>query len=178
MEMFDELDENGKETGRIVSRDDALEKGLWHKASVLWVVNSNNQILIQRRSASKKLWPNLWDISSGGHVFAGETTKQGAVRELEEELGVTVDIKDVVYIGNAVSQNLTPHNIHKHYNEYFLVNKEIDLKRIKLQADEVSEIKWIDFDELKKLIEAKDKTFTDKYDAWGSIIEYMENYNG
>ena len=85
-EYFDVLTENGEYTDRIETRDECHSKGLWHKAVAVFIINSKNQVLLQKRSANKKLWPNLWDISAGGHVFAGEFGFQAIIRENKEEL--------------------------------------------------------------------------------------------
>ena len=71
-EYFDVLDENGEFTNRVESREKCHKDGLWHKAVALFIINSKNQVLLQKRSANKRLWPNLWDITAGGHVLTGE----------------------------------------------------------------------------------------------------------
>ncbi len=53
---------------------------------------------MQKRSATKKSHPNCWDISGAGHIRAGESVIDGAIRELKEELGVEVEEKDLEYI--------------------------------------------------------------------------------
>ena len=56
MEYFDVLTETGEYEGRIESRDICHEKGLWHKAVAMFMINSNDEVLLQKRSASKKLF--------------------------------------------------------------------------------------------------------------------------
>lgn len=53
-------------------------------------MNDKKELLLQKRSATKKSHPNFWDISGAGHIRAGETVTEGAIRELKEELGVEV----------------------------------------------------------------------------------------
>lgn len=89
-EIFDILDENGNYQNRTASRDEAHSEGLWHRAVVVFLVNSKNQVLLQRRSPLKKKWPNLLDVSAGGHSNAGEFGFETAIRETFEELGVRV----------------------------------------------------------------------------------------
>ncbi len=71
-EFFDVLDENGEYINEVASREECHKKGLWHKGVVAFIMNSNNQILLQKRSSTKKLWPDLWDVTAGGHVLTGE----------------------------------------------------------------------------------------------------------
>lgn len=79
-EFFDVLDETGVYIGKTETREKCHSDGLWHKAVVVFVINSNKQILLQKRSATKKLWPNMWDVSAGGHVLSGEFGFQSAIR--------------------------------------------------------------------------------------------------
>ncbi len=57
-ELFDVLDEKGNYTGKVETREKCHKEGLWHKAVALCIINSKNEVLLQRRSANKKLWPN------------------------------------------------------------------------------------------------------------------------
>ena len=78
-EYFDVLTENGEYTDRIETRDECHSKGLWHKAVAVFIINSKNQVLLQKRSANKKSHPNCWDISGAGHIKAGESVKKGSI---------------------------------------------------------------------------------------------------
>lgn len=137
-EYFDVLNEYGEYTNEVASRDDCHKKGLWHKAVVLFIISKDNKkVLLQQRSSNKKLWPNLWDITSGGHVLAGELGYQAVIRETKEEIGITIDKKDLTFIGSTSSINKKDDIINKHYNEYFVAHCDIDLAEIKLQQEEV-----------------------------------------
>lgn len=65
-EFFDICDEDGNLMGEVTSRDEAHKKGLWHRAVVCFFVNDKNEVLLQKRSANKKLWPNMWDVYAVG----------------------------------------------------------------------------------------------------------------
>ena len=79
-EYFDILTAEGEFTNRVESRKKCHKEGLWHKAVALFIINSKNQVLLQKRSANKRMWPNLWDITAGGHVLAGEFGFQSIIR--------------------------------------------------------------------------------------------------
>ena len=64
-----------------------LEVGEYRLSCFIWVINSNNQILLQQRPATTKKMPNMWGTTAGG-ALAGETSLEGALRELKEELGI------------------------------------------------------------------------------------------
>ena len=98
-EIFDILDENGNFLNLQEEREEVHSKGLWHRAVVVFLVNSKNQVLLQRRSPLKKKWPNMLDVSAGGHSNAGEFGYETAIRETYEELGVKVKKEDITFIG-------------------------------------------------------------------------------
>ena len=98
-EILDVLDEKGNYTNEVATRSDCHKFGLWHKAGVVFVINSNNEILLQKRSANKKLWPNMWDITAGGHVLSGEFGYQAVIRETKEEIGLEITKNDLTFIG-------------------------------------------------------------------------------
>ena len=174
VEYFDVLDENGEFTDRIESRDECHNKGFWHKAVALFIINSKNQVLLQKRSANKKLWPNLWDISAGGHVLAGEFGFQAIIREIKEELGTDIEKNDITFIGSSTSVNIKSDIINKHFNEYYIVNKDIDTSTLKLQEEEVSDIKWFDKEDILNRIENNHDGITDKLGCWDYLKRYYE----
>ena len=79
MELIDVLDENGKLTGEVLEKDEIYRKGLWHRSSHIWIINDNNELLVQKRNPYKQTFPNLWAISVAGHVDSGETSRDTAV---------------------------------------------------------------------------------------------------
>lgn len=61
---------------------------LWHRATFIFVFNAAGELLVQRRTADKDVYPSMIDLACGGVVLAGETFDAGAVRESHEELGI------------------------------------------------------------------------------------------
>ena len=98
-ELFDVLNEKGEYTGRVETREICHKEGLWHKAVVLFIINSKGQVLLQKRSPYKKLWANMWDITAGGHVLTGEFGFQAIIRECKEEIGIELEKNDITFIG-------------------------------------------------------------------------------
>jgi len=90
-EVLDLLDVNGRVVGRVKRGDVHGNPALRHPSVHVFVVNSRGEYYLQRRSPYKKVQPDKWDTSVGGHIPAGETYEQGALRELREELGVDLD---------------------------------------------------------------------------------------
>ena len=88
MELIDVLDEKRNNTGEILSREEVHKKGLWHKTAHIWVINSKGDILLQKRSPLKITSPNMWTTSASGHLSAGDSSIEGALRELKEEIRI------------------------------------------------------------------------------------------
>jgi isopentenyl-diphosphate delta-isomerase len=66
--------------------------GILHRAFSLFVFNRSGDLLIQRRHASKRLWPLYWSNSCCSHPRAGEDIDEAVGRRLEQELGLTVNL--------------------------------------------------------------------------------------
>ena len=84
MELFDVIDETGKATGDIVSREEAHRKGVIHRSVHVWVIREKEgktEVLLQKRSEEKESFPGMYDTSSAGHVLAGEEVLSSALRE-------------------------------------------------------------------------------------------------
>ena len=173
-EFFDVLNERAEYTGITESRDNCHQKGLWHKAVVVFILNSKSQILLQRRSAKKKIWPNMWDVSAGGHVLHGEFGFQAAIRETSEELGISISPSELCFIGATVSSSEVGNIIDNHFNEYYIVNKDIELIDICLQEEEVCDVKWIDVNEIIDKIRNEYHDLTKKNGCWNYLLRYLE----
>ncbi|KAI9070830.1 hypothetical protein K1719_047207 [Acacia pycnantha] len=90
-EYLDVLTKSGQKTGISKPRGDVHRDGDYHRAVHVWIfAESTQELLLQRRADCKDSWPGLWDISSAGHITAGDSSLISARRELEEELGLTL----------------------------------------------------------------------------------------
>lgn len=174
MENFDVLNEMGEFTGTVASREECHKKGLYHKAVVVFIVNSKNEVLIQKRSSNKKLWPNKWDITAGGHVDAGEFGFQAVIREAKEEIGIDINVNDLLFIGSTISHNEQKDIINNHFNEYYIVRKDLDIKDINLQLEEVQDIKWISKEDIILMIKTRNENLTTKWSCWDYLKKYLE----
>lgn len=144
MELLDIVDKNGAFTGEIVERKKAQELGLLHWEVIIVVVNEKKQILLQKRSANEKHFPNKWALCSG-LVISGESCDEAAVRELKEELGVEFQISDLHLLeGNL---NLT---------RFYYVITNYDESQFVIQKEELSSVKWFDLDEILEKVNSGD----------------------
>lgn len=173
-ETFDILDENGNFLNFQVEREEAHSKGLWHRAAVVFLVNSKNQVLLQRRSPLKKKWPNMLDVSAGGHSNAGEFGYETAIRETFEELGVKVEKENLVFIGCTKNSNIIGDIKDNMFNEYYVAITDLDLSSLNLQTEEVCEVKFVSLNELKKMMNDGYKELTPKVEAYEFLLRFLE----
>ena len=89
-ERVDILNEQGKPTGESCLKSEAHRKGLLHPTVHIWLYTTDGRVLIQKRGKNKATHPLLWDVSVAGHVAAGEEIVSAAIREVEEEIGLTI----------------------------------------------------------------------------------------
>ena len=177
-ELFDVLNEKGEYTGKVEARERCHKEGLWHKAVCCFIINSKGQVLLQKRSSKKKLWPNMWDITGGGHVLTGEFGFQAIIREMKEELGIDLEKNHMTFIGSAISTNIKGDVVNNHFNEFYIVTKDVDETKLKLDPEEVSEVKWIDKNEIIERISNKKDGITDKEGCWEYLMKYYEWADG
>jgi len=81
LELIDVLTAEGAPVGIAKTKAEVHRDGDWHRAAHVWIVASDGRLLLQRRSLRKENYPSLWDVSAAGHLSAGETSKECAVRE-------------------------------------------------------------------------------------------------
>ena len=174
-EMFDVLDENGVPTGQTVERKQAHIDGTWHRAVLIFVVNNKNKVLLQKRSMTKSKWSGRWCATAGGHVESGDIGLYAVMRELEEEIGISVRASDVRYIETHRSCNKGK-GIDAHFNEYYVVHKNVRLKDVKIQESEVEEVKWLDYFDVRKMIEERSSKLTEKWTGFDAFVRYMDKY--
>ncbi len=172
-EMFDVLNEWGEYTGEVASRDRCHTEGLWHRAVYGFVIDKNENVLLQKRSANKKAWPNMWDVTVGGHVDAGEFGRQALIREAKEELGLDITDDEIKYLVGSTSID-TAKGINKHFNECYMILKDVDVSDIKLQEEEVSEVRYFSKAEILERIDNNLDGLTTKTGPWTFLKKLLE----
>ncbi len=177
MEKLEVLNEKGEKTGEVKIRSEIHAAGNWHLAVHCWIINPNGELLIQKRAATKESSPNQWDISAAGHVLANHQPILSAIREIEEELSIRLEKEDFKKIFTAKQKRISKNGayINNEINPVYLVEKDIDLSRVKLQEEEVTEIKWIPWQELEKKILANDPTFVSHPEEYRKLFKYLSN---
>ena len=144
LEIWDLLDENGNQTGKTMQKGDKIPEGYYHAGVDVWIINSENKILLQKRSPNKRLSPNVWAMT-GGSVIKGETNLQTIERETLEELGIQLNVRELELI--------THYKTGEVWLDEFIIKQDIDLKDIVMQETEVSDVKWASFDEVEEIFQ-------------------------
>ena len=139
MELIDVLTPDGAPTGIRKSKADVHRDGDWHRAAHVWIVTPDDKLLLQRRSHRKENHPGLWDVSAAGHVSAGETVIDAAVREVAEELGVNIEPRELEHIATTREQWVLNDGayIDNEIHEIFVVRRDVRLDELTLQPEEV-----------------------------------------
>ena len=145
MELVDLYDENRIPLGRTAERHAPKGPGEHRIVVHVCVFDSRGRLLIQKRTLEKRIWPGLWDVTVGGGVDAGETSRQGAVREVGEELGYDLDL---IGLRPAVTVNFEGG-----FDDFFVVTRDLDLGDLRLQKEEVSDVRWATLEETLAMLE-------------------------
>lgn len=154
MEYLDIRDLNGNVTGKTKERAAVHSDGDVHGTSHVWIARQREDggcdILLQKRSRDKDSFPGCYDISSAGHLPAGQGYLESAIRELEEELGICAKEEELIFLGlhEGYSEEIfygKPFRNHEIARVY-LYNQPIEIHALKLQKEEVESVKWMDLD--------------------------------
>lgn len=143
MELFDLYDVNRKPLGITMERGSAQPSGTFRMVVHICIFSTDGKMLCQKRVASKKVFPNKWDLSCGGCVDSGETSQQAAIRETKEELGLTLP-----------ADTLPALTVHFNYgfDDVYCVTMDVNVDDLKLQAEEVAEVKWLTKEQIHAMI--------------------------
>jgi isopentenyldiphosphate isomerase len=146
MEYWDIYDKDRIKTGETMIRGSEYSDGAHHLVVHICIFNSNDEMLIQHRQTFKKGWSNLWDITVGGSAVAGDNSQTAIEREVFEELGIEIDMKEKCPHFTINTKNV--------FDDYYIIEKDVNIADLKFQHEEVQDAKWAMQDEILKMIEA------------------------
>ncbi len=163
MELWEVLDDKGNATGEIMEKYDprVFEKGFYHLGADVWIINSDKKILIQKRAKQKKLEPNVWAMT-GGSVIVGESSIDTIAREAKEELDIDINTGDLKLITKFKTGNV--------WIDTYILNCNYDISKMKLQENEVSDVKWATWTEIDELV---NNGYFIKY-RWEFVKEFLK----
>ncbi|MUK89345.1 NUDIX domain-containing protein [Ornithinibacillus sp. L9] len=145
MEVWDLYDSKRNKTGKTHVRGVPLPEELYHLVVHVWVENDNGDVLLSKRHPHKS-YGGLWECT-GGSVLTGETSLQGALRETQEEIGLTLDAK----IGKLLYSQLRQ----THHLDVWLFRSNATIEDLTFQEDEVIDAKWVNEDTYNSMLKEK-----------------------
>ncbi len=156
MELVDLYDENRLPLGRTAERSARKGPGEYRMVVHVCVFDSWGRLLIQRRTPEKVIFPNLWDVSVGGGVDAGEDSRRGAEREFREELGYPLDL-------SGLRPSVTV-NFDGGFDDFYILIRDLRLEELTLQREEVRDVRWASLEEVLGMLRQ------------GTFIPYPESF--
>lgn len=174
-EIIDILDAEGNFTKQPCLKSKAHQLGLTHASIQIWFYTSTGKILLQQRIKTKETHPGLWDVSVAGHISFGETPLSAVVRESEEELGIILDEKKIVFIQKYRQKDIHPNGIIDDEFNFVYGYLLSENQKFTLQKNEVTAVKWLKITEFKKAIKEKKSDFVPrKKDYYSPIFEHLK----
>jgi isopentenyldiphosphate isomerase len=140
-EPLEVYDAAGQPTGRAKARGAVHLDGDWHLAFFCWIVRAGPdgpELVLQKRSPRKDVWPGRFDASSAGHVRFGETRAE-MLRELDEELGLVVAESELVRLPRHSQEHAHPNGIvDREHHELNLLRCDLPFEAYRPSPVEVS----------------------------------------
>lgn len=149
------VNENNEVLG-LMPKMEAHEKGLLHRAISILLYNSDGEMLIQQRAATKYHWPLIWSNAVCSHPRENEGFQEAAERRLQEELNISCSLKEIHRFIYKAKDDLT--SLIEH--EYDVVYEGQYDDEIPFNPDEIASIRWITLSELMQEIENEPEKFS------------------
>jgi isopentenyldiphosphate isomerase len=153
-EYIDIADASGELLGVSELKSIIHQKGFYHHTAHIWLYTKKGEILLSQRSKLKTIYPLMWDVSVAGHVDAGESIINGALREIREEIGLNLLETDLNKIGvfecfqsykNGIQDN--------EFHHTFIAELQVPLSELTPQIEEVEALKLVSFNTFEDLLQ-------------------------
>jgi len=169
-EFVDIYDENNNLLNISKTKNEAHKKGLWHRAVHIWIYTPKKELILQLRAKGKQIYPGLWDISAAGHVSAGEDSTVSALREIEEEIGLKVRKEDLNFLKIKKIKGVYNDVRNNEFCYVYFLKYSGDISKLKLQEEEVEEIRFISFDNFEKELKTNPEKYVPYAESWLETI--------
>lgn len=140
-EKRDLYDKSGNLTGRTYLKGDPIPDGFYPMVVMIVIQNSKGEFLMQKRVPSKG---GDWGVT-GGHPKAGESCEQGIITEAQEELGIDISKQKLEVFDYGCDG--------KDCYKMYYTQMDIPVEEMKIQEEELTEVRWFSMDELNKMVE-------------------------
>ena len=139
-------DEDRRPTGETVERFGGFPDGGLHMVVHVCVFDRRGRMLIQRRQETKAAWPGRWDLSAGGCALAGGD--QPSSRQPRNARGTGLRPRP-----RRRASALTV-NFSRGFDDLYLIERDVDVQNLRLQAEEVMDVRWAAREEVLQMIDA------------------------
>ncbi len=134
-------DKTGKPTGQTALKSEAHMQGWFHPTVHVWFYTRAGQVLLQKRAQGKDTFPGLWDVSVAGHVHAGETPMECALRETAEEIGLSIPAESLEFLGRFTSEQAHPGDIvDREFQYVYLCELRVPVGQLRPDPAEVASL--------------------------------------
>jgi len=148
MELWDVLDADGNKVGKIHERGKPMAQGEYHLVVDVWIMDGKGNFLISKRTATKHPDPDKWEPTCGCAIMHDDSLS-AALREVEEELGITLNPQN----GKMIKRfKVGRDNI----VDVWLFRQEVDIDTVILHPEETSDVMWATMDTIRQLINNSD----------------------
>ncbi len=168
MELWDLYDLDRKLTGETMVRGEKQPQDRYRIIVHICLFNSEGKMLIQKRQPFKSGFSGMWDITVGGSAVSGDDSHSAAMRELKEELGIDVDLKN--------QRPALTVNFKLGFDDMYVVTKDVDIDSLSLQYEEVEKVKWASKEEIFAMLE--EGVFIPYHRSLIDLLFYMKDHSG
>ena len=163
MEKRDLYDKNKILTGETIYKGEEIPDNRYIVVVLIFIQNSEGKFLIQKRSQRK----NGKYATTGGHPKSGESSLQGILTEVKEEIGLNLNQNDLqlYFSGKSEEEKVF-------WDDYYIKMDVEDIKKLKLQTEEVELLEWFSEAEIVQLME-QDKFFKNHYEEFENLIKWL-----
>jgi isopentenyldiphosphate isomerase len=174
-EQIEVCDAAGHPTGAVKPKAAIHRDGDWHVAVHVWIVTPDGRLLLQRRAAVKENHPDRWDVSFAGHVSAGESLTESAVREGFEELGVVIRPEELELLTTLPQQEVLRDGTYldNELATIFVLRRDVDVAALRFQAEEVSDARLVTADELKRMVREGDPELVPHGEEYRRVLAFL-----
>ncbi|MDO5041309.1 MAG: NUDIX domain-containing protein [Peptoniphilus sp.] len=165
-EYWDIYNKKGKKKNKVIKKGKILKSGEYHLVVEGWIRCAENKFLLQKRSANKKLFPDMWYCSVGGSVHAQEEPLEALIRETREELSLDIS-KAPIKLKRIIIEGHTIFYI-------YLIDKKVNIDELVLQKEEVSAVMIADVEDMQRLIKQGKMVYLKYYDRFFSSVEKIK----
>ena len=162
-ELRDLYDKNSNKTNKTYRKGDPIPEGYYPMVVMVVIRNSKGEFLMQKRSLSKG---GDWGVT-GGHPKSGETPIEGIITEVKEELGLDFSKEKFIEYDSGCDGSDC-------YKMYY-VTKDINIKDISIQEEELSEVRWFTLKELQDMVKKKELN-EDQISCFLKVCDYIKKH--